>query len=228
MGTIWILAIPTVEDRNKGDGSPYTWGDYANNISSMLLARHKGANSIICVNDPYGQTVSIKYDKRELRIQGHGHIPNVFMKAGDAFPSPCEFKKIINSSGNNKRLQTMIKAQLTGIAQSIMQEMLYSVGEECTSLSSGTSMDELSFSQFEAGTIMLSCYVTFRSQGIDDPFVIDAADTDMHVQTLTITHEIPGILCIRKKNELLSRKSMCSDQNVAKCLIPFHVMTGCD
>ena len=21
---------------------------------------------------------------------------------------------------------------------------------------------------------------------------------------------------------------MCSDQNVAKCLIPFHVMTGCD
>ena len=70
--------------------------------------------------------------------------------------------------------------------------------------------------------------VTLRSQGIDDPFVIDAADTDVYVQAAAISHEIPGILCIRKKNELLSCKSMCSDQNVAKCLIPFHVMTGCD
>ena len=49
----------------------------------------------------------------------------------------------------------MIKVQLTGIAQSIKQEVLYSVGEECTSLSSGTSLDELSFSQFEADTIPL-------------------------------------------------------------------------
>ena len=106
---------------------------------------------------PYGQTKSIKDDERELRIQRDGHIPNVFVKAGDAFPSAREFKAIICSSGNNKRLQTMIKAQLTGIAQSIKQEVLYSVGEECTSLSSGTSLDELSFSQCEADTIMLSC-----------------------------------------------------------------------
>ena len=58
-------------------------------------------------------------------------------------------------------------------------------------------------------------------------FVIDAADTDMYVQATAISHEIPGILCIRKKNEFLVCKSMCSDQNVVKCLIPFHVMTGC-
>ena len=228
MGMIWRLAAPTVEDRDKGDGSPYTWGDYANKMTSMILARHKDANSIICVNDPYGQTESIKYDERELRIQGHGHIPNVFMKAGDAFPSAREFNTIMCISGNKKRLQTMIKAQLTGIAPSIKQEVLYSVGEECTSLSSGTSLDELSFSQSEADTIMLSCYVTLRSQGNDDPFVIDAADTDVYVQAAAISHEIPGILCIRKKNELLTCRSMCTDQNVAKCLIPCHVMTGCD
>ena len=228
MGMIWRLATPTVKDRDKGDGSPYTWGDYANKMASMILARHKDANSIVCVNDPYGQTESIKDDERELRIQGHGHIPNVFMKAGDAFPSAREFKTIMCSSGNKKRLQSMIKAQLTDIAQSIKQEVLYSVGEECTSLSSGTSLNELSFSQCEADTIMLSIYVTLRSQGIDDPFVIDAADTDVYVQAAAISHEIPGILYIRKKNELLLCKSMCSDQNVAKCLIPFHVMTGCD
>ena len=32
----------------------------------------------------------------------------------------------------------------------------------------------------------------------------------------------------QKNNDLLSCKNMCSDQNVAKCLIPFHVFTGCD
>ena len=159
----------------------------------MILARHKDANSIICVNDPYGQTESIKDDERELRIQGHGHILNVFMKAGDAFPSAREFKTIMCSSGNTKRLKTMIKAHITDIAQSTKQDVLYSVGEECTSLSSGISLDELSFSQCEADTIMLSCNVTLSSQGIDDPFVIDAADTDVYVQTTAISHEIPGL-----------------------------------
>ena len=86
-----------------------------------------------------------------MRIQRHGNIPNVFMKAGDAFPSAREFKT--HSSGNKDRLQTMIKAQL--IAQSIKQEVLYSVGEKCTSLPSGTSLDEPSFSQYEADTIPL-------------------------------------------------------------------------
>ena len=162
MGMIWILATPTVEDRDTGDGSPYARGDYANMMASMLLVRHTVANSIICVNDTCGQTEPIKDDERELQIQGHGHIHNVFMKAGDAFPSAREFKAIMCSSGNKKRLQTMIKAQLTGIAQSIKQEELYSVGEECTSISSGTSLYELSFSQCEADTIMLSCYVTLK------------------------------------------------------------------
>ncbi len=40
MGMIWRLASPTAEDKEKGDGSPYTWGDYTNKIASMILARH--------------------------------------------------------------------------------------------------------------------------------------------------------------------------------------------
>ena len=64
----------------------------------------------------------------------------MFHGTGDAFPSAREFKAIMCSSGNEKGLQTMIKAQLTTIAQSIKQEVLYSVGEECTCISSGTSL----------------------------------------------------------------------------------------
>ena len=69
MGMIWRLATPTVENSDKGDGSPYTWGDCANMMASMILAHHKDANSIICVNDAYGQTEFIKDDEYELRIQ---------------------------------------------------------------------------------------------------------------------------------------------------------------
>jgi len=32
MGMIWRLATPTAEERAKGDGSSYTWGDYTNKI----------------------------------------------------------------------------------------------------------------------------------------------------------------------------------------------------
>ena len=86
MGMIWRLATPTVENSDKGDGSPYTWGDCANQMASMILAHHKDANSIICVNDAYGQTEFIKDDEYELRIQRHGHIQNVFNK--QEMPSP--------------------------------------------------------------------------------------------------------------------------------------------
>ena len=134
-----------------------------------------------------------------------------------------DFNTIICSSGKKKRLQTTIKAQLPGVAQYIKQEVLYSVGEECTILSSGTSLDELSFRHCEVDTYMLSCDVTVIYQGNDGPFVINAADTDVYVQAAAISHDIPGIISIRKKNELLSGKSMRLRQNVAKCMIPFHV-----
>ena len=77
MGMIWRLASPTMDDREKPDGSYYTWGDYTKKIVSMLLARHEDATTIICINDPYDCTESIKDDERESCFQGRGHIPNV-------------------------------------------------------------------------------------------------------------------------------------------------------
>ena len=89
------------------------------------------------------------------------------------------------------------------------------------------SLDALSVSQCEADTTMLSCYVNLRSQGRT---ILLSSTLPMRTCTCRQlpSHEIPGILCIRKKNELLSCQSMCSDQNVAKCLIPFHVITAFD
>lgn len=68
------------------------------------------------------------------------------------FPSAREFETTLCSSGSKKRLQTLIKAQLSAISHSINQELLYSVGEECENLSSGDVIDDLSFNQCEADT----------------------------------------------------------------------------
>jgi len=41
MGLIWHLTTPTIEDREKGDGTKYTWGDYAEQLVHFVLMRHK-------------------------------------------------------------------------------------------------------------------------------------------------------------------------------------------
>ena len=144
MGMMWHLASPTAEERVKSDGSPYTWGDYTNKIGSVILACHVNATTIMCNNDPYDYAESIKDDERELRIQGQGPIPNVYMKPADLFSTACNFKKILCSSRNKKRLQAQIKAQLSELSRSINQKLIYSVGDDCVSLSSGNAEDSLS------------------------------------------------------------------------------------
>jgi len=113
MGMIWHLATSTAEERAKGDGSSYTWGDYTNKIVSSILARHVNATTIICINDPYVYAESIKDDESDLHIQGQGPIPDVCMKLADLFDTSCKFKTIFCSVGNKKRLQALIKTQLS-------------------------------------------------------------------------------------------------------------------
>ena len=96
------------------------------------------------------------------------------------------------------------------------------------SLSSGNVKDDLSFNQCEADTIMLSFYAALRLSGYSNPVVIDAEDTDMYIQAAAISYDIPGIICIKKKKQLFFCRGMCTDEDIVKCLIPFHVMTGCD
>jgi hypothetical protein len=64
MGLIWHLATPTTEDRGKGDGTKYTWGDYAEKVVHSVLTRHKHAEQIICINDPYDENYTIKDHER--------------------------------------------------------------------------------------------------------------------------------------------------------------------
>ena len=40
---IALIPIPSSDDRAKLDGSPYTWGDYANRCVNKVLERHRFA-----------------------------------------------------------------------------------------------------------------------------------------------------------------------------------------
>ena len=79
---------------------------YTNKIGSVILARHVNATTIICINDPYDYAESIKDDERELRIQGQGPIPNVYMKPDDLFPRPANSRQFsaVLATRNTSRL----------------------------------------------------------------------------------------------------------------------------
>ena len=46
MGFVWRLATPTSEDREKNDGTNFSWGDYAKKMLSMIVQRHPVATTV--------------------------------------------------------------------------------------------------------------------------------------------------------------------------------------
>ena len=227
MGMIWRMATPSAEDRQTEDGTPYKWSDYVHKLSSIILARHRGAERIFCVNDPYDAAYSTKDDERDLRVQGKTHVPNTYMKLDDPFPSAKAFNTLLCSISNKGRLQKLIYSYLTDFARSIDVEIVYSVGAQCTNLSTQEMMHNYSFDQSEADTILFSVYAVLRESGYGGPVVIDAADIDAYVAAAFISRRLPGMLCIKRKHETVVCSDLVTDE-MADCIVQLHCMTGCD
>ncbi|KAJ8375166.1 hypothetical protein SKAU_G00057460 [Synaphobranchus kaupii] len=208
MGMIWRMATPSAEDRQTQDGTPYKWLDYVHKVSSIILARHGDADRIICVNDPYDAAYSTKDNERDLRVQGKAHVPNTYMKLGDPFPSAREFKTLVCSVSNKGRLQKLIRSYLTDLAQNVDAEIVYSVGSHCTNLSTQQPMQNYSFDQSEADTILFSAYAVLRESGYSGPVIIDTADTDAYVAAAAISQQLPDMLCIKRKQETVLCRSL--------------------
>ena len=228
VGLIWHLATPTPEDREKRDGTVFTWGDYIDTVICIVLNRHADAQCIIWVNDPYDLPYSIKDNEREMRSQGS--VPNVYMKMQDPFPSASDFKLLLSSSGNKMRIQALIKGELGRQAlhhRAINKRMIFSNGQTCIDLTTGVALGDLQFDQAEADTIMLSAYSKLRSTGTTVPFVIDSEDTDVYVQAAYVSHHVRGDLYIKRKQTFLHCRDLCSPEE-ADILIQFHALTGCD
>ena len=142
MGLIWRLSCPNKEDREKEDGSPFTWGDYAEKLIKLILKRHESAERIICVNDNYSQRVSIKDSERMLR-QANKQVANIFIKADKQFPNSMEFNNILVKSENKNRLQAFLKSQLQKTAHVVTTEIIHVVvGESAENLTKQTQEDD--------------------------------------------------------------------------------------
>ena len=81
--------------------------------------------------------------------------------------------------------------------------------------------------QSEADTVLFSVYAVLRESGYSGPVVIDAADTDAYVAAAFISRQLPGILCIKRKQEMVLCRELVTDE-MADCIVQLHCMTGCD
>ena len=149
------------------------------------------------------------------------------MKLGDTFPSARAFNTLLCSVSNKGQLQKLICSYLTDFAQTVDAEIVYSVGSHCTNLSTQQLMPNYCFDQPEADTILFSTYAVLRESGYSGPVVIDAADTDVYVAAALTSKQLPGILYIMKKYEIVACSVLVTDE-MADCIVQLHCMTEYD
>ena len=230
MGFIWRLSTPSAEDREKQDGTDYTWGDYANKIYNIVAGRHRKATTIFFVNDPYDLDESIKDSEHQRRtgVTYVGGSRNVFMRRDDPLPTSRLFNDMFKNPGNKVRLQQFLNAEFKIMSLEHPETTyIYSVRDRCSDLQKGTELEQFTCQHTEADTILLYVYYQLRQSGVEDTVLIDAEDTDVIVLAAYAAHQIEGPLGIKRKGFVYDCKKLCSPE-VADVIVPFHVHTGAD
>jgi len=75
--------------------------------------------------------------------------------------------------------------------------------------------------------MFLQCLKHCNSRLQEIEIVIDATDTDVYIVAAYISHQLPGMLCIKKKQETILCRSLVSE-DMARCIVQLHFITGCD
>ena len=73
----------------------------------------------------------------------------------------------------------------------------------------------------EADTIIFFIYAQLRKMGRQETVVIDAEDTDVVVLSARVSHEIQGLLGIRRKKEVFDCHHLCSAE-MSKIIVQLH------
>ena len=79
----------------------------------------------------------------------------------------------------------------------------------------------LATSTLSSSMLQIDAYVAADT----DAYV--AADTDAYVAAALISRQLPGILCIKRKQEMILCRELVTDE-MANCIVQLHCMTGCD
>jgi len=121
----------------------------------------------------------------------------------------------------------LIGSYLADFARNKNIDVIFSIGSHCTNLSSQQKNGSVQFDQSEADTIIFSFYAVLRESGYAGLVVIDASDTDVYIAAVYISHQLPGMLCIKRKQETISCHSLVSE-DMARCILQLHYIIGCD
>lgn len=226
VGFLWHIATPTAEDREKSDGSYFSWSDYAKKIFRIADSRHDKAVKIIFVNDPYFES-GMKDCEHTRRADGNGNAKNVFIKSTDKCPTGRSFQEFFHNNKNKKRLQQFLKNEFKSLIKGSDKEYIYCVGSDSSSLNTGCKVTEFECAHEEADTVLLYIYAQLQQKGNTLPIIIDAEDTDVLVLACYASHEIDGTLLLKRKQHLYNCTDMCSKE-ITRILVPLYVLTGTD
>ena len=233
MGLLWRVATPTAEDRDKGDGTFFTWKDYADKVFNIITCRHKGASTIIAVNDYYGNDVintkDGEHQNRSRQLQS-GQTKNMYPTSTKRFPAKKEFEIFLNNPSNKKRLQIFLKENFASLCKNETKRFIYSLKDECTDISASTTHGPVSYlqcSHLEADTAMVYIYTQIRKRDHSTPVMMDSEDADVVVACAYVSKTIEGTLAIKRKKGVFDCQQLCSEK-MANVVIPLHIITGCD
>ncbi|KAJ8356940.1 hypothetical protein SKAU_G00197340 [Synaphobranchus kaupii] len=130
-------------------------------------------------------------------------------------------------SGNEVRLQKLVKEQLKTQVGRVRGDIIYCEGETSTNLSTGVANGDYVFKHPEADTMLLSAHAKLRTRNYTGTVVLDCEDTDVFVQAAYVSQQLRGDLLIKRKHALINCCAMLSEE-AADIIIPLHVITGSD
>ena len=113
MGFMWRVTAPSTCEREKSDGTKYTWADWAKKVFELIVSRHPNADLLVAVNDCYEENViNIKDSEHASRASSFvGGSKNVFPNPTKVFPTAREFNDIFKNKANKRRIQAFLKMQ---------------------------------------------------------------------------------------------------------------------
>ncbi|KAK4322236.1 hypothetical protein Pmani_007032 [Petrolisthes manimaculis] len=226
--SIWYLATPSLEDRQRSDGTSFTWKAYASKIFTVITLRHRHASEIVLVNDRYDLPFTIKDSERNLRSGNSPGPKNVLIRAADKFPSPRAFQEFLRNPANKERLQKFLQTEFNVLCRVYPNtKFVYSVGPKCWTMPDGNRCGNYECDHIEADTVIFFVYSKIRRSGIQTLVIIDAEDTDILVVSTYVANTIDGDLAIKRKQDIIDCRTLCPKE-IADIIIPLHIHSGCD
>ena len=178
------------------------------------------------VNDPYDLERNIKDSEHDRKLACTSYnegTPNLFMKQNSKLPACNKFINMFTNPGNKIRLQEFLRNEFKMLAHQYKEiKFIYSLRDRCWDLSSegDVHLNEFQCSHIEADTILLYIYSQLRKNGVQDDVVLDAEDTDVVILAAYVSHQLEGVLGIKRKREIFNCKELCC-KRVAEIIVDY-------